>query len=308
MAKEKRAREVTSPKRRPPVPSRPPASSAGPRPPGAKSLVTLPPPPPSRGRPRADPTVGSEPTGNLWSDVLGHAYRGVEAEARSRRGAIEAARDALFHHCSLHPWNYLSARDVDGRPLVWTKLEGEKGDASSQPYPAHKTYLRLFIEDLHTVTPDCPILLDKARQMMVTWNCLLYMDWECRFTPNRRWLLSKSTEEEAFALITDKLDYVNSNLPAWFQERSPYIHSPRLYARYPAMGSAIKAVAKTAGEREARGGTASGVFIDEAARQENFKKIWQGSVPMATKIFAVTTADIGTPGARFFVELLERGA
>ena len=76
---------------------------------------------------------------------------------------------------------------------------------------------------------------------------------------------------------------------------------------YPESGSYFLGVPMNVADRSARGGTASGVFIDEAARQAYLKQIIDAIEPMATRIIAVTTAELGNPGADFFKLLLEEG-
>lgn len=60
-------------------------------------------------------------------------------------------------------------------------------------------------------------------------------------------------------------------------------------------------------EGAGRGGTASGVFVDEGARQAKFGAIVSACLPMTDKLIAVSTAEIGTPGARVYKAMLDEG-
>ena len=148
------------------------------------------------------------------------------------------------------------------------------------------------------------VLLDKCRQMMASWTTLLYIDWECRFRLARRWLVSKVTEDDAVEILTDKVRFSHSMLPTWVRTEIPVISSPQVQNTYPKTGSYIMAVAENTADRECRGGTASGILIDEAARQRYFSSVIAAAQPMASRIIGITTADIGNVGARTYKMLL----
>jgi hypothetical protein len=57
-------------------------------------------------------------------------------------------------------------------------------------------------------------------------------------------------------------------------------------------------------DADARGATASLIFVDEAAYQDLFPAIYRAVLPMASRLWAVTTANIGNPGADFFKQLV----
>lgn len=215
--------------------------------------------------------------------------------------ALDYQRRELLTHWGKHPWNWLSGRDLDGRPIVWTKDERDP-DAPVKPFPVHKPHLKLLVEDLFN---EPFILMDKSRQMMATWTTVLFIDWWCRFRVGQRWLLSKSTEDEAKEILRDKPRFMHKHLPAWVQAAMPQQDKPEIRCAYPATDSYILAVAANAADREMRGGTASGVLIDEAARQIEFPEIIAAALPMATRIIAITTAELGNRGAIYYKQMLE---
>ncbi|MFQ5473971.1 MAG: hypothetical protein ACE5FA_13965, partial [Dehalococcoidia bacterium] len=128
------------------------------------------------------------------------------------------------------------------------------------------------------------------------------------FNFGRIWLLSKNTEEEAKQVLEDKVRFPWSQTPDWFQKEAPITYKPALKALFPRTRSYILAVGENVADAEARGTTASGIIIDEAARQQKFGAILQACLPMATKVIALTTAEIGNPGARLYKSLLESEA
>jgi hypothetical protein len=48
-------------------------------------------------------------------------------------------------------------------------------------------------------------------------------------------------------------------------------------------------------------------MVDEAAYQEYFPQIYQAVLPMSNRLWAVTTANVGNPGAALFRQLKDEG-
>jgi len=198
-----------------------------------------------------------------------------------------------------HPWNFLTGTDpLSNRPIYWTKDERDK-EAPVKCFPWYWEYLYHYIDLIHRLDL---VVTQKSRQMFVTTATLGYMHWDCLFSENRRWLISKITEEDAIELLRDKIRYPYSRLPEWFQALYPASESPANRMDFPETGSYIRAVAENAAIGDMRGGTASGVLVDEAAFQREYEKIWHAANPMAAKILAVSTPEIGNPGARFILK------
>jgi hypothetical protein len=194
--------------------------------------------------------------------------------------------------------------DEDGKtPLIWTTDEKDQ-DNPVKPFPAHMNYLRHYIETLHT---EQYVIVDKARQMLVTTSTVLYIDWQCKFSAHRRWLLSRHKEDDAIEILEDKVRAVHRRLPAWVQAALPLKDKPQRRALYADSGSYILAVPQNVAMSEARGGSASGVFIDEGPAQDMFADVVSASLPMCDKIFAVGTPNIGNPGAEAYKRYLDEG-
>jgi hypothetical protein len=244
-------------------------------------------------------------------------------------------REELLEEWAEHPWNLLTAVDpttLDRKgepvPVYWTK---DEADPRGQPKPfpswvetfewqrkslgshVYLDYLEEFVNVLHLELlrsyreQECSVvLLDKSRQMITSTAALAFVNWNCMMQQARRWILSKQKEDEAKILLRDKVRFSVQHLPEWLRKLRGCRMKPEIEARYPT-DSTILAVAENVADTAARGGTCTGVIIDEAARQEHFKDIVAAARPMARLIVALTTAEIGNQGARDFRSYAEIG-
>jgi len=191
--------------------------------------------------------------------------------------------------------------DEEGRRIIRTKDEADPVNPI-KPFP-NELYLEKLCDLIYN-PPSKLLFFDKPRQVMVTWLVMLTIDWFCRRFPARLWLVSKSTEEEAKVLLSDKVQHVHRHLPPWVQEMSTLHYKPAHRYRYVQQGSQLWAVAENAAEREFRGNTGSGIVIDEAAFQDHFRDMVTAAIPMDGRVVAVSTANIGNQGAIFASEIL----
>lgn len=210
----------------------------------------------------------------------------------------------LVRRLNRRAWKWLTARDLDGKPIWWTKDERDS-KRPVKPFP-RKPHLKRIL-DAYQFSGAEVFLLDKSRQMMATTSAVLYAHYVCSTQVGRRCILSKTTEAEAIEVLTDKVRFPWSQTPEWFQGIYP-IQGPLRRIDYPNTGSYIMAVGQNVADAEARGGTASLVIVDEAARQDSFEQILAACLPMASMVIAITTAELGGPGAAYYYQLLERGA
>lgn len=223
----------------------------------------------------------------------------------SGAAVLQAERDALWSAWSEHPWAYLTGRDTDGRPIIWTT--DERDDTNPvKPFPAEKEYLRWLTNQLWDDEYRM-VFVDKARQMYVSTLCCLIIDWYCTFREDREVVVSRVKEESAIKLVNDKIRRVNTRKPTWLQSRVQMSDSPERVITYGCSGSTVTAVAQNFGVSDSRGITASLIMVDEAAYQEYFPQIYQAVLPMSNRLWAVTTANVGNPGAALFRQLKEEG-
>lgn len=229
----------------------------------------------------------------------------INSTGDSGAAVLQAERDRLWDLWSQHPWNYLTGRDTDGRPIVWTT--DERDDTNPvKPFPAEKEYLRWLTNQLWDDEYRM-VFVDKARQMYVSTLCCLIIDWYCTFREDREVVVSRVKEESAIKLVNDKIRRVNTRKPTWLQSRVQMSDSPERVITYGCSGSTVTAVAQNFGVSDSRGITASLIMVDEAAYQEYFPQIYQAVLPMSNRLWAVTTANVGNPGAALFRQLKEEG-
>jgi hypothetical protein len=220
---------------------------------------------------------------------------------------LEPERLELEEKWLSDPWAFLTGKDIDGRPIIWTRDERDK-DRPVKPFPTKmdprgESYLKEFVKILRN---EQYVLVDKARQMIITTTMMLETMHMGITIPARTMLLSKSTEDEAKQILHDKVRFPYTGLPEWFKARHPLPDKPKVQAFFPETSSYILAVGQNVAAAEAHGCTASRMIVDEAAFQPELEEIFTACLPMASQIVAVTTAEIGNPGARYFYQLLER--
>lgn len=197
------------------------------------------------------------------------------------------------------PWALFTGRDVDGVPMIWTKDEGnEKG--AYNPFPSYP-YLKHLIDEL--MGPQQFTLIDKSRQMLVSTVCMLLLYHTTLFKKGRKCLVSKQTQELAEVLLEDKVRSVHRRTPEWFQEAMPLSMTPKSVATGGRTESEIACVGQNAAGRWFKGNTATITLIDEAAVQEFLEDMMEAAKPMSRRIWAITTAFHGNPGAAFFYQL-----
>lgn len=242
-------------------------------------------------------------------EALLRLFRGTDPEEDRADETLEVAesldprRMELLKAWSQNEWLFVTGRDIDGSSILWTKDERDM-DHPVKPFPDYP-----YLKEIFKVFRNEQIIMaDKSRQMMLTTSAVLFAATQCAFNFGRIWLLSKNTEAEAAQVLEDKIRFPWTQLPEWVQKEVPITYKPMVKVLFPRTRSYILAVGQNVADTEARGTTASGVIIDEAARQQRFGAILQACLPMATKVIALTTAEIGNPGARLYKTLLESEA
>lgn len=231
----------------------------------------------------------------LWKEAIFDLREGAgDSEALSRLHLMTVWKN--------DPWAWLTGRDTDGRPIIWTV--DERDDVSPiKPFPAEKDYLRDITYELQKYRI---VFIDKVRQMIVTTLCALLIDWYATFNEEREIFVSRVKEDSAIKLINDKIRTVHKRKPKWLQAIIGMSDEPQSIIKYE-NGTTVTGVAQNFAKSDARGSTGSLIFIDEAAYQEYFPEVYQAVLPMTTRLWAVSTANIGNPGASLFKKLAFEG-
>lgn len=151
-------------------------------------------------------------------------------------------------------------------------------------------------------------MVEKSRQVLVTWLCCAFLLWVAKYHPHRLLLVQSKREDDAAALVFTKepffarISFMESHLPVHlrtltFPKAGSYGH---LY--FP-NGSHIWAIPE--GGDIIRSQTPSVVFSDEAAFQPEFGAAVTAALPAIKGggcLIAVSSAEPGT-----FQELVEAG-
>jgi len=221
-------------------------------------------------------------------------------------GVMTPKRERLLKRWASHPWAFLKGKDEDGRPVV-TTVDPHDTRTPVKPFPTGKDwdYLRLLVRLFHS--DEAVIGINKPRQILATWTALLVSSWECMFVDYRLWLLSKSTQTEANAMLKEKVVQTYGRMPEWLRECIP-MKAKASELSYHDGNSRFVAVASNVYVRQARGFTPTGMIIDEAAFQPSVRDIVAAVAPATKKLWIITTPDFGTPGADYCGEVFGASA
>lgn len=230
------------------------------------------------------------------------AWKQVLYDKQEDKGLI-AQRLALLDTWGQDPWAFLTARDLDGTPIIWTADERDE-ELPVKPFPEKKLYLRDINKELWAYRF---VGIDKIRQKYITTLSCLNILWFILFKEEREVFVSRIKEESAQKMINDKIREPWKRLPAWVQRALPITLQPYGIITATETGSTVTGVSQNFAVSDARGPTASLILVDEAAFQDAFPGIYQAILPMASRLWFVTTANIGNPGAALCKELLFDG-
>lgn len=149
-----------------------------------------------------------------------------------------------------------------------------------------KEYIR-DLTDLF-VTEDL-LLIEKSRQMMVSWVFAGLALWYTMLRPATRTFIMSKKEKDADALL-DRIKIIYERLPIKIKEEYPAEQFTYLNIKWPKTNSIIQGLAQ--GPDQIRQYTASLVIMDEAAFQEKAEKTWQAIKPALVgggKFVAIST-------------------
>lgn len=235
---------------------------------------------------------------------MGFGIFDSESGAKAGKGLTPKRREYL-EACEKQPAFYFFGADPEtGEHLVRTKdTHDEANPIKPLPdWPYHHFLLKEWMrEDVRKH------VVDKPRQLMVSWYLVLWMDYNCLFRPYRRCLLNKATEGEAQFMLRDRLGIVHQYWPEWFKEWADSSFTKEDGWVYRRTGSSIAPTGENVDDRAARGDQASIFGVDEAARHPRLREVVAALMPMAKQVIMVSTPEAGTPGSAYFNEILTEG-
>ena len=143
--------------------------------------------------------------------------------------------------------------------------------------PMHKEYLRDLAQLFLT---ERLLLIEKSRQMLVTWFMVAAHLWEAMFHEGRRIAFQSKKEEDANNLI-DRAKFIYNHLPEYMKQ-VPYRADPPSYCKlsFGKQNSVIQGIPQ--GAEQMRQYTFSRIFSDEFAFQEQKEEAFIAAKPTIT--------------------------
>lgn len=171
-----------------------------------------------------------------------------------------------------------------------------------KPLPIHKQYLRELA--MYFLTEKL-LLVEKSRQMMVTWIMVACHLWDAQFHEGRRIFFQSKKEVDANHLV-DRAKVIYDSYPAPYNYiiYSKYgMREPRAYLKmeFPAMKSIIQGVPQ--GADVIRQYTASRIFSDEMAFQEKAEEAFIAAKPAL--VGGGSFVGVSTPNFKNFFYLMK---
>lgn len=221
--------------------------------------------------------VPTDPAANLR--YRKHLLAWAEESAVNRLALIEACRcDILF---------YAGTFVFQTNPL---KVGHEVGPFI--PWPFQR---KLMLRILGNVEAGRSLVVEKSRDMGVTWCDRIVDDWLGRFHPNKECIAISHTElavdnvtAGASKSMFGKMRFIQRHLPGWM----PKMLHKKLQCRYPDTGSVIAGASTT--KRAGVGDRATKLTLDEFALQDDAAKIWSNTADTGPRVVISTHYGVGT--------------
>jgi phage FluMu gp28-like protein len=180
--------------------------------------------------------------------------------------------------------------------MVWTMDEHDE-DHPTKKLPMEKRYLQ---ELAYHFLNEKLLLVEKSRQMMVTWLMVACHLWDAQFHEGRRIFFQSKKEADANHLV-DRAKFIYNNYPPVYRE---IIHTnyaartPMAYLKleFGKLNSIIQGTPQ--GSDVLRQYTASRIFMDEAAFQEKAEETWIAAKP--TVVGGGSVVMVSTPNFKNF--------
>ena len=180
---------------------------------------------------------------------------------------------------------------------VWTFDEHEKKENPVKRF-AIKPYLKLIIDEY--LKDEQVLLVEKSRQMMMSWLFVALLLHEAQFYPYRRQLFVSMTEGYA-QLLVERGKFIYTHQPLWIRNMCPITRRMTDMPKgemYYENGSVLVGLAQ--GGDKVRSQVPSTVLLDELGFQTEAKATYSACLPCAQKIIGISSANGG-----FFQRLTE---
>lgn len=145
------------------------------------------------------------------------------------------------------------------------------------------------------------LLIEKSREMGVSWLLLIINDWCCLFHDWKKFSCISHSEQavdktEDLATLFGKVQFIHDNLPGWMV----HARKRKLFFTFDKTHSSMAGSATS--KRTSVGDRNTGVLLDEFAKQETAEEIWSQTADVGPRIVVSTHYGVGT----LFFELCQR--
>lgn len=160
--------------------------------------------------------------------------------------------------------------------FVYTLDEHDENNPIKK-FPMEKEYLKELAE---IITKEKLLLIEKSRQMLVTWICIAYCLWMAMFHQGKRVFIQSKKEHDADELL-NRAKFIYKHLPDLMKNQYK-ADEPMAYCvlRFGKLDSIIQATAQ--GADVLRQFTASLILSDEMAFQEKAEEAFIAAKPTIT--------------------------
>ena len=166
--------------------------------------------------------------------------------------------------------------------------DGNDLDSPCKRFPFHLDYHQKIIDTWYT---ERLLIIEKSRQMQITWGMLACHLWLGLTGPDREIYFRRQTFEDAQKLLDD-MEYVYDHIPEsiWPKDLLPEKYTKEGFLAFPEINTTFYAI--SSGRDKMRGRTPTAVLLDEFAFQDDDAMVYQTLKPAfqgGSKISIVST-------------------
>jgi hypothetical protein len=206
--------------------------------------------------------------------------------ARFREEVKEACKNDILFFVNTFVWQY-NPNAEEGREagpfITWDFQDGVLTYGSDGNYGL-----------LQCIEERKDLLVEKSREMGLSWLFLIVADWMARFHRHKQFLMvsrsAEAVDSESPNSLFWKIDYLQKYLPDWLNGE---VTRRKMFFGYEDSGSTITGEASTG--RAGVGGRATAAFIDEFSQiKEDFELLQRTSDTTRCRIFNSTHLGLDT--------------
>lgn len=215
-----------------------------------------------------------------------------------QKGVIEACEQDLLFWINTFAWQFnVKKAGCEVAPFITYPFQDR-----SLVFGDKKKDELSILQAVEWVNPEirgqigCDLLIEKSREMGISWEIILAFDWMYLFHRNKSFIMV-SLSADAVDKPGDpkslfwKLDFIHDHLPDWMVK--PRVHRRKFSLDNPVNGSTIVGEASTG--RIGVGGRATAILIDEFSQiKEDFEVFHRTADVSNCRIFNFTHTGIGT--------------